>query len=71
LLKYYSGFTRKEVWEEIPMDEGYAYLAAAILNDGWLQFGGIKIDGKGYVGQEAEKLIKIAKHHGHQSKNRP
>ena len=43
------------------MDEGHAYIAAALLNDGWLQFCGIKIDGKGYVGQEADKLIEIAK----------
>jgi len=48
------------IQDEVPMDQGWAFYAFSMENDGWLQFAGVKRSGLGYVGQEREKLIKQA-----------
>ena len=52
--RYYPSATRKEVWFEIPMQQGYAEIAAAMNIDPWLAFSGVKMVG-GYVEQELKK----------------
>ncbi len=51
--KYYPADKRKFVWDKLPMEEGYAMIAAAMQLDGWLQFSGVKIDG--YIASEIKK----------------
>lgn len=60
-LKYYphEGFDR--VWFRIPMDKGYALIAAAMNLDGWLAFSGVLISDGGYIRQEIEKMMKQKK----------
>ena len=41
------------------MDEGWCLYNQAIETDGFLLFSGIKRDGKGYVKQETDKLMKM------------
>lgn len=43
------------------MDQGWAFIAFAKQNDGWLQFNGVKRQSDGYVKQETDRLIRIAK----------
>lgn len=43
------------------MVQGWALYAHIIQSDGWLQFGGIKRKSRGYVGQEVDRLVAIAK----------
>jgi hypothetical protein len=45
------------VLDRLPMDQGWAFYAWAIENDGWLQFSGVKRDGDGYVMQGARELV--------------
>ncbi len=61
LMRYYPSFTEEYVIDILPIDKGWAFLAAAIDNDGWLQFAGIKRSGKAYLAQEIDKLMKEAK----------
>ncbi|MDE2097607.1 MAG: hypothetical protein KGL39_10200 [Patescibacteria group bacterium] len=60
LVATYPSFTRDFVLYELPMIEGFAWLAAAIEMNGWLGFCGIKRSGKGYVGIESERLYQEA-----------
>jgi hypothetical protein len=60
LLHYYPSFTRQFVWDELPMVEGWAYFAFAYLDDPAHKFAGVKCNG-GYVKQESERLIALAK----------
>lgn len=46
--------------DDLPMDQGWAFYAWAVENDGWLQFSGMKRDGDGYVMQGARKLTEQA-----------
>jgi hypothetical protein len=43
------------------MEKGYALIAAAQLNDGWLQFSGVSLADGGYIRQEVEALTKKQK----------
>jgi len=52
------------VSDELPMDQGWAYLSWAIENDAWLAFAGTKREGDGYVGQERKNLMALVKSHG-------
>lgn len=61
LLKFYTQFSREYVWDEMPMDEGYCWLAVAIQNDGWSQFSGLKPDGKTYLESAVDKLMEQAR----------
>ena len=45
------------------MDEGWAFLAAALESDGFLQFSGIRMVSAGYVRQESERLINRGESH--------
>jgi hypothetical protein len=40
---------------EIPMEEGWCMIAAAMSMDGWLAFSGVRIEG--YLKSEIEKLM--------------
>jgi hypothetical protein len=42
------------------MAQGWAMWSWATENDTWLQFNGIQRSGKGYVGQEFDRLMKEA-----------
>lgn len=42
------------------MDQGWAFYAWVIENDGWMQFGGVKRQGDGYIQQEVKRLLKQA-----------
>jgi len=52
--KYYPAESRRDVWLNIPMEEGWAMIAGGIALDAWTQFSGCSIDG--YVGQAAAKI---------------
>jgi hypothetical protein len=58
--KYYPADSRGDVWDEIPMSEGFAMIATAMSLDGWLQFAGVAIDG-GYVKGELDRILKDKK----------
>jgi hypothetical protein len=60
LLKTYPGLSRDEVWWELPMDQGWAMYYWAMENDPWLQFNGVRRADNGYVGQEINRLVRIA-----------
>jgi hypothetical protein len=62
LLRYYQQFTKDYVENELPMIQGWAFLADAMENDGWLNFCGLTRVGDGYVKQETRKLIDQVKH---------
>ncbi len=62
LLKYYHQFSEDYVLDELSMARGWAYLAAALENDGWLAFSQVKRDGKGYVAEEVSRLMQAAAH---------
>lgn len=49
------------IWDDLTMDEGWAYHAWLMDNDAWLQFGGVSRSSKGYISQEIEKLMGQAK----------
>lgn len=61
LLKYYHQFSLEFVWDELPMDEGYAYIAVAMQLDSWNQFNGLKPDGKTYLESAIDDLMKVAR----------
>lgn len=61
LLKCYPSFTPDYVWNELPMIQGWCYVAWAVENDGWLGFCGVKRSGAGYIKQYADELYAIAK----------
>lgn len=58
-MKSYPSFTYQFVMDELPMDQGWAFYNWAIENDGWLQFGGLKRGGKGYIAQQADRLMEM------------
>lgn len=39
------------------MERGWAWWSWAVENDGWLQFSGVKREGKNYIAQEIDKLM--------------
>jgi len=45
------------------MDQLFAFSAWAMANDGWLQFSGAQVSGKGYRAQESARLMDIARQH--------
>jgi hypothetical protein len=49
--------------DELPMDQLFAFSAWAMANDGWLQFSGAQVSGKGYRAQESARLMDIARQH--------
>lgn len=64
LLKYYSQFSLPFIRYELHMVDGWALLAAAIENDGWLQFAGTvnKTEGGSFIAQEIESLKAEVRH---------
>jgi hypothetical protein len=58
LLRYYPQFTREYIEDALPLDEGWALLAVATENDGWLQFSGLKRTIPGYMAQEIATILK-------------
>lgn len=52
------------ILNEMPMDQGWAFYSWSMENDGWLQFCGVRRDGKGYMGQQAEHLMELARKAG-------
>jgi len=52
--KYYPGDGWDYIWFDLPMAQGYCYIAGAMSMDGWLQFSGIGIADGGYVRGELE-----------------
>lgn len=50
--------------DDLPMDQGWAFIAYSVQNDGWLQFNGVKRASDGYIKQEIERLIKVARDDG-------
>lgn len=60
-MKYYPQFTWDYVMDELPMLKGWALVAVAMSNSEWLQFSGLRLKGKGYIGKEAESLVEMAK----------
>lgn len=62
LLRTFGGFPALEyVLDELPMDQGWAFFSWSMENDGWLQFGGVRRDGPGYLGQAIAPLMAVAK----------
>jgi len=61
LAKNYASFTLDFILYDLPMDQGWAFYAWAIENDGWLRFNSVNRSGKGYVAQEIDRLMEIAK----------
>ena len=61
LLHSYPSFTPEYVWNELPMIQGWVYVAWAIENNGWLGFCGVKRNGAGFIKQYADALYKQAK----------
>lgn len=51
------------ILHDLPMIQGWAFLAAATEQDAWLQFAGIKRTSKGYIKQEIDKLVAQALQH--------
>lgn len=43
------------------MEQGWAYHSWLMENDGWLQFAGVRMSSVGYIRQETERLMNIAK----------
>ncbi len=43
------------------MEEGWAFYAWAMENDGWLGFNNLKRASRGYIGQEIDRLMEQAK----------
>ena len=56
--KYYPADSHERVWYRLPMAQGYALIAAGMMNDGWLQFSGVAMADGGYVGEEVKRMIK-------------
>jgi hypothetical protein len=40
------------------MQQGYALIAAAMVNDPWMNFNGVAMADGGFIRQEMEKLMK-------------
>jgi hypothetical protein len=57
LLRGFPSFTRDWIEFDLPMDEGWVYIAWLTENDGWLQFSGVKRDSPGFIAQEAERIL--------------
>jgi hypothetical protein len=55
-LRTYHQFSLEYIENDLSMAFGWALVAHAIENNGWLQFCGLKRVGLGYIGQEIEKL---------------
>jgi len=45
------------VWDQLPMEEGWALHAWAMENDGWLGFNNVQRGSQGYVAQEIDRLM--------------
>lgn len=56
--KFYPADSRAEVWDEIPMEEGYAMITGGIMLDSW---GGRKLADGGYIAQECDAILKKRK----------
>jgi len=56
-MKTYPGLTWEFISEHLPMERGWAWWSWAVENDGWLQFSGVKREGKNYIAQEIDKLM--------------
>lgn len=61
-MRYYPQFSQEYVENELPMIQGWAFLADAMEHDGWLAFAGLERVSKGYVAVEIEKLMAQAEH---------
>ena len=61
LLRTFPSFGWQFVWDELPMEQGWAMYAWSMENDGWLQFAGMKRATSGYIAREVDKLIAEAK----------
>lgn len=61
LARSFPSFTLDFIWDELPMNQGWAYVAWATENDAMNQFGGVKALSPTYMRQESDKLIKQAK----------
>ncbi len=56
-MGYYPQFDEEFVLWKLPMRRGWAYLAAGMERDGWLNFSGVARSGKGYIQQEIKSLL--------------
>lgn len=56
--KYYGADSWDYIWSELPMQEGYAYIAGAMSMDGWLQFSGVGIADGGFIRGEVDRIMK-------------
>ncbi len=45
------------VMNDLPMDQGFAYISWLLENDGWLQFSGLKRKGDGYVKRRVKEFL--------------
>ena len=55
--KYFPADSWEFVWSELPICEGYAYIAGAQVFDGWIQLGESVMDGGGYIGGEVNRIL--------------
>jgi hypothetical protein len=44
---------------DLPMEQGWALQNASFEEDGWLQFAQVKREGKGYIFQERDRLMRM------------
>ena len=64
-LDYVARLCRSYHWSkeyvlfDLPMSEGWALMAMAIEQDGWMQFSGVKRSVKGYLGQEIDERVRL------------
>jgi hypothetical protein len=56
--KYFPNDSWEYIWSELPMCEGFCYIAGAECYDGWVQFGESEMVGGGYVGDEVRRMTK-------------
>lgn len=49
---------------ELPLARGFAYMAWAIENDGWMQLSGVSRASPGYIRQEVKRLMDMIKTDG-------
>lgn len=56
--KYHQGSSWREIWCQLPIAEGYCYIAGAMAIDGFLQFSGVSISDGAYIKQEVDKIMK-------------
>ncbi len=61
LLKYYHQFSLEFIRYELPVAQGFAYIAIGMELDGWLQFSGKERTSKAYIAKEIDKKLELVK----------